>query len=97
VVTVLVHDNLQCIDFYDFGDFILYFMIFICKFKDFLNDPASIAMQTDKKKLFFGYLVNNLFLSLGAHLKVFLDDVITEFIVDEGMEMGIKILKDLVF
>jgi hypothetical protein len=68
MVAVLVHDDLQGIDFYNFGDFILHFMIFVRIFHDFLNDPASVAVQTHKKKLFLCHFVDELLLPFAPHL-----------------------------
>jgi hypothetical protein len=65
---ILVHDDLQGIDFYNFGDFILHFEIFVCIFHDFLNDPASVAVQTHKKKLFLCHFVDELLLPFAPHL-----------------------------
>ena len=54
-------------------------------------------MQAYEEELFLGHLVYVIFLEVGAHLYVLLDDVVAELVIDEVVDVGVKILEYLIF
>jgi hypothetical protein len=54
-------------------------------------------MKADKQKLLLSHFVNVVLLDVGAYLYELLDDIVAEFIVDEVVYLGVKILEYLIF
>jgi hypothetical protein len=54
-------------------------------------------VQAYEEELFLGHLVYVIFLEVGAHLYVLLDDVVAELVIDEVVDVGVKILEYLIF
>jgi hypothetical protein len=96
MVAVLIHDDLKGIDFNDLHYLGLDDGLVVGILYDLLDDPASIAMQTNEQEFLLGNLVNKLALGLAADLNVLLHHIIPEFVIDEDVDMLVKILEDLI-
>lgn len=96
MISILVHNDLHCIYLYNLDNLSLNLCLTICIFHNFLDDSTSIAMQTNKQKLLFGDIVNVLLLLFAPYFNVLLDDVIAKLIVYQGIDVLVKILKDLI-
>lgn len=96
MIAILIHDDLHGINFYNFDNFCLNFEIRMSIFNYFLNDPASIAMQANKQKLFLGKFINAFFMPLATNFNVLLNNIVAKLIIDEDIDMLIKILKNLI-
>lgn len=96
MIAVLIHDDLKSIDFNDLPDLCLNGRFVVRILNDLLDDPAPITMQANEQEFFLGNFVDKVTLGLAANLDVLLHHVIAKLVVDEGVNMLVKILKDLV-
>jgi hypothetical protein len=96
MVAILVHNHLQGIQLDDLHYLCLNTRLVMSIFHKFLYDSASVTMQANKQKFLLSHLINELSLGLAAHLDVLLHHIIAKFIVDEHMDLLVKILKDLI-
>ena len=96
MVAVLIHDDLKNVLINDLHDLQLDVLPFRRKLHNLLYDPAPITMQTDEQKFLLGQLIDILLLPVRAHLQVLLHDIIAKLIVDELIDVQVKILEDLI-
>ena len=85
VIAVLVHDDLKDVRHQAFDDLELPAEFVLRLFNDFLDYPAAIAVEADKKELFFNCFIDDVFLFFCADLHVLLYNIVSKFIIDEAM------------
>jgi hypothetical protein len=83
MIAILINNDLQKMRLQMFHDLLLYLTLTLSILNNLLYNSTAIAMQTDKQQLLFDKIVNDLFMFFRSNLNVFLNDVISEFVVDQ--------------
>jgi hypothetical protein len=95
MVTVLINNNLKEMRLEFPHNLPLYFLLISGILHQFLNNPAAVTMQTDKKQLPPDQVIDRLLLLLRTDLDVLLDDVVTKFVVDQPGQVERQVLEYL--
>lgn len=97
MITVLIHYDLKNVWLYYFHYLKLHLFLIGSVLDYLLYDSAPIAMETNKQEFSFGHFINKVFVLFCANLNELLDHIVSKLIVDEVIDLGVKILEYLIF